>query len=282
MSRNIIIKLLICTMFIILLNSFCVQSSYALGDFLSSGKGFLEAGNSRLDETIDEYKLKQTSDTVYNTLLAIGVIVAVAVAMILGIQFMIASADEKAKVKEAIMPFIVGCVVVFGSFTIWKLVINVGNDAENAIVYHPKAEDVEKDDDTLTGTFVVADFEFKHCDDCGDALTQEENNNDKCTACGALLGFVDWKSTHCGYCGSNNTIIISIDSSAGRIYSNKGLDLYCYNCDIWSNCSASAEKEIRLTDTTSDKVKDKIEAERGKSSIEERDSYQPSRNNQIK
>lgn len=54
---------------------------------------------------------------------------AVVIAMILGIQFMVASASEKAKVKEAIIPFVVGCIVVFGAFTIWKIAVNIGGKA---------------------------------------------------------------------------------------------------------------------------------------------------------
>lgn len=136
MSKNIIMKIFLCSIFMIMISTlFCTQSSYALGDLFADGKGFLEAGNS-IDETIDTQALKSTSDTIYNTLLAIAVVVAVGVAMILGIQFMMASADEKAKVKEAIMPFAVGCMVVFGSFTIWKIAVNIGNDSENTITAH--------------------------------------------------------------------------------------------------------------------------------------------------
>ncbi|MCI8481836.1 MAG: hypothetical protein HFJ27_01800 [Clostridia bacterium] len=45
------------------------------------------------------------------------------IGMYLGIKFMISSAEDKAKVKEALIPYIAGCVVVFGAFTIWRLVI---------------------------------------------------------------------------------------------------------------------------------------------------------------
>ena len=130
MNKNVAIKLLISSMFLIIISSlFCSSSSYALGDLFSEGKEFLKDGNS-ISETINTTKLEETSNDIYNTLLAIGVMVAVIVAMVLGIQFMVASADEKAKVKEAILPFVVGCMVVFGAFTIWKIVINIGNNAE--------------------------------------------------------------------------------------------------------------------------------------------------------
>lgn len=133
MSKTIIIKILIAIIFIIVLSStICLPKSHALGDIFSSGKSFLEVGNS-IDKTLNTTVLEGTSDYIYNILLAIAVVVAVIVAMVLGIQFMAASADEKAKVKEALMPFVVGCIVVFGAFTIWKVAVNIGNNAEKSI-----------------------------------------------------------------------------------------------------------------------------------------------------
>ena len=35
------------------------------------------------------------------------------------------SAAEKAKTKEMLIPYIAGCIVVFGAFGIWKLVVNL-------------------------------------------------------------------------------------------------------------------------------------------------------------
>ena len=45
--------------------------------------------------------------------------------MIIGIQFMMALVEEKAKIKEALMPYFVGCMVVFGAFGLWKLAITI-------------------------------------------------------------------------------------------------------------------------------------------------------------
>lgn len=46
----------------------------------------------------------------------------------IGIQFMVASAEDKAKVKEALVPYIIGCAVVFGAFTVWSIAVNIGQD----------------------------------------------------------------------------------------------------------------------------------------------------------
>ena len=131
MRKNMFLKLIVCIIFIIVLSNFlCTSESYALGNIFSKGKDFLKNGES-IDSKINTSVLQETSNTIYNTLLAIAIMVAIVVSMVLGIQFIAASADEKAKVKEALMPFVVGCIVVFGSFTIWKLAVNIGNKTES-------------------------------------------------------------------------------------------------------------------------------------------------------
>ena len=86
-------------------------------DFLNKGTGGLSQ--------IDESTLRSTSDFIYNLLLAIAMVVAVIIGIVIGIQFMTASIEEKAKVKESLMPYVVGCVVVFGAFGIWKLAVTI-------------------------------------------------------------------------------------------------------------------------------------------------------------
>ena len=60
-------------------------------------------------------------------ILVIGICVAVITISILGIKFMLGSIEEKAQVKEALIPFVIGCVVVFGAFGIWKIVTELGS-----------------------------------------------------------------------------------------------------------------------------------------------------------
>jgi hypothetical protein len=101
---------------------------YALGDIISSGDTFLEKGEDKVDKTA----LKTTSDIMYNMFLSIGVATAVIMAAVLGIKFMTSSIEGKAKVKEQLTIFIVGCVVVFGAFTIWSISINIGNSLKGS------------------------------------------------------------------------------------------------------------------------------------------------------
>ena len=86
----------------------------AADDFISGAK---------TDNTIEQKGLQNTIDLIYNILLAIGMVVAVVAGIVLGIQFMTASTEGKAEVKEKLIPYVVGCVVIFGAFGIWKLVM---------------------------------------------------------------------------------------------------------------------------------------------------------------
>ena len=48
--------------------------------------------------------------------------------MVIGIQFITSGVEGKAKVKEKLIPYGVGCVVAFGAFGIWRLVLNILQD----------------------------------------------------------------------------------------------------------------------------------------------------------
>ena len=43
---------------------------------------------------------------------------------------MMGSSTQKAETKELLIPYVVGCVIIFGAFGIWKLVVNMLNQAQ--------------------------------------------------------------------------------------------------------------------------------------------------------
>lgn len=69
--------------------------------------------------------LQNFSKTMYNIFLTIGIFVAVIVGGIIGLKLMTSSAEGKAEAKAYLIPYVIGCVVVFGGFGIWKLVVNI-------------------------------------------------------------------------------------------------------------------------------------------------------------
>lgn len=103
------------------------SSDTSLSDVISGGDSFIDAGKDG-SAKIDKGSLQNASSSIYNILLICGVIIAVLIGSIMGIKFMIGSVEEKAEIKAALVPFVIGCIVVFGAFGIWKIVVTIGNN----------------------------------------------------------------------------------------------------------------------------------------------------------
>ena len=97
------------------------NSEENLEDMIKDADDFINAGQVNIDQAT----LSNFSKTMYNILLVIGVIVAVIVGAIIGLKLMTSSIEEKAEAKKLLVPYVVGCVVVFGGFGIWKLVVTI-------------------------------------------------------------------------------------------------------------------------------------------------------------
>lgn len=120
---NIILKLIIIALLIVLITP-NVSFAVSLTDILHSGQNFIDEGKSQTS-AIDSVQLKNSSNSIYNILLGIGVILSVLVGAMLGIKIMWGSIEQQTKAKEALMPYVIGCVVIFGAFGIWKLAVTI-------------------------------------------------------------------------------------------------------------------------------------------------------------
>ena len=110
--------MIICT-----LNTEVLAESSSIRDIVGGGDAFLRSADKNI--TYSKTLVNDASSVAYNIFLVIGMIIAVIVGIILGIKFMIGSMEQKAQIKEALVPYIIGCVVVFGAFAIWKVVVTV-------------------------------------------------------------------------------------------------------------------------------------------------------------
>ena len=120
-------KLLINIMviFIILFNLF-IPNAYAgpLQDIMNRADGFVNNGENG-ENVINTNALKEGSNTLYNVLLVIGIAVAFIWGIVLGIQFVTGSLGEKADVKKNLIVYVIGCIIIFGAFGIWRLLLQL-------------------------------------------------------------------------------------------------------------------------------------------------------------
>lgn len=96
----------------------------SLDDVMNNGNSFLNAG-SESSAMIDQNDLKSLSNFISGVLLTIAIGVTVITGAIMGLNFITQSIEEKAKVKESMVPWVIGIIVSFGAFTIWEVAVNL-------------------------------------------------------------------------------------------------------------------------------------------------------------
>ena len=57
----------------------------------------------------------------------IGIVVAVVVILVIGIKYLIGSAEQRAEYKKTMIPYLVGAVLVFAGTTIVNIIYNIVN-----------------------------------------------------------------------------------------------------------------------------------------------------------
>lgn len=129
MNINLFNKILIIALVLLIINTIIPLKVNAVSDMFKDADNFLAAGESP-KTVIDETKLQSTSNTIYKWLMIVAICVAVIIGAIIGIQFITGSIEGKAKIQEALVPYIIGCIVVFGAFFIWRTLVNTGNSLE--------------------------------------------------------------------------------------------------------------------------------------------------------
>ena len=132
---RIITIIFLITMLFLSHNSFATSTATTtsgrqagITDISETASSFIQTGIDNANTTIDTENLKNKSGDIYNLFLAVATAIAVIVGAMLGLKYMTAGIDKKVEVKESLFPYIISCIVVFGSLGIWKLVVTILKD----------------------------------------------------------------------------------------------------------------------------------------------------------
>lgn len=239
-DMNIKTKMSICLILLfVIICTFLPNKIYATNDLsniMNQAEDFLDKSS---DLAIDPTgNLKDTSNFIYNILFTIAVVVAFAVGMIIGIQFITGSVDEKAKIKETLVPYVVGVFVIFGAFTIWKVVTEFGTKlTETSTGTIQSEQEIKKAVDEF--------FEknsYLYCPLCGKQMTKDKISFDTgnagiiCNGCIATVKKEDFSTkplrrNYDAYC-------------AGCFGGLTSINDYEYECQN-ENCPLKGEKRLK-------------------------------------
>ena len=91
------------------------------------------------------YDPKQTINSVYSTatgndevagmggkivgiIQTVGTVIAVVMLLVIGIKYMIGSAEEKSKYKETLLPYVIGAILIFAASTLVGVIYNASQN----------------------------------------------------------------------------------------------------------------------------------------------------------
>ena len=93
-------------------------------EIINDGTDFLQTGKENQDFVfINGDKVENASSMLFNVLFSIGIGISLLIGLYLGIKFMISSVDDKANIKESLLPYFAGVIIMLASFSIWKLIL---------------------------------------------------------------------------------------------------------------------------------------------------------------
>lgn len=121
-------KILTTILTILLIMSIGTSAVYAdtsKGSGSSSASGLTPKGINATYEGTDE--IGTIGGKLMGIIRTIAVVIAVLILMVLGIKYMMGSAEEKAEYKKTMIPYVIGAILVFAAGTIANAVYNFAN-----------------------------------------------------------------------------------------------------------------------------------------------------------
>lgn len=105
-------------------------NAFSLDDVFKAAKDFIIIGKEKEEQTdlISTDRVAAVIKPLAQALLAIGTVVLIIVATIMGIKFVISNPEQQAELKKQLIGLVIATVVIYGAYGIWSLVYNVMNE----------------------------------------------------------------------------------------------------------------------------------------------------------
>ena len=119
--KNIKMIFIILISIVLIFNIPLYSKAFSVDDIIESGNDFLNAADSQVTITPSEDGLMKLSQSISSVLLTIAIGITLISAIVMAINFIVQSVEDKAKIKESMIPWIIGIFISFGAYGIWKI-----------------------------------------------------------------------------------------------------------------------------------------------------------------
>ena len=111
-TKKMVLAIFIIAIFTIFIASTAINATYSPNNF--KGKITTTAAGTE--------NVKTVGGKIVGLIQVVGTIVSVAMLVVLGIKYMVGSAEERAEYKKTLFPYIVGSVLIFGASNLAQVV----------------------------------------------------------------------------------------------------------------------------------------------------------------
>ena len=130
-------KKIVSIFLVIFMILFGYNQVFAADTVTETGKEWLDLGTSEMPKAkglagmldrafgINNPNSNQGFEGLAGLLMGLGIFVVAIVGVILGIRLMFTQAEQKARAREALIIYLIGSVIIFGSVGIWRLLITI-------------------------------------------------------------------------------------------------------------------------------------------------------------
>lgn len=122
MKTSKMVKILV--MFLMVVTVIMSTTSVFAADGDKKGTSVMTPDKVTLSKTGADDDIAGFGGKILSAVTTAGVVLSVIVLAVLGIKYMLGSAEEKAEYKKTLMPYIIGAALVFGASTIATIVYN--------------------------------------------------------------------------------------------------------------------------------------------------------------
>lgn len=78
----------------------------------------------------DTSNITTVGANIVNIIQVVGIVIAVVVLLVIGIKYLIGSAEEKAEYKKTMIPYVVGAILVFAGTSLVKVIYQLANEVK--------------------------------------------------------------------------------------------------------------------------------------------------------
>ncbi len=128
-NKKMLIKIIFMLITIyIVISSIYVTKATTLGNMENQAKAFIDKGKNQASNSgIEPDKIAENFVGIGQILTMIGAGVLVAVTTYMGIKYLTSGPEAQAKLKVQLIGVVVSGMVIFGAFTIWKIVVDIAS-----------------------------------------------------------------------------------------------------------------------------------------------------------